>query len=64
MIDDADFGGAGRTATHDEEPLGIVMADHRWSEDDHDVPRISAFIWGGKARPTPVLRFGRWKGAA
>ena len=27
-------------------------------------PRIAAFIWGGKVRPTPVLPFGRWKGAA
>lgn len=27
-------------------------------------PRISAFIWGGKVRPTPTLPFGRWKGAA
>ena len=27
-------------------------------------PRITAFIWGGKVRPTPTLPFGRWKGAA
>lgn len=27
-------------------------------------PRIAAFIWGGKIRPTPTLPFGRWKGAA
>ncbi len=26
-------------------------------------PRISAFIWGGKVRPTPTLPYGRWKGA-
>lgn len=25
-------------------------------------PRISAFIWGGKVRPTPTLPYGRWKG--
>ena len=27
-------------------------------------PRIAAFIWGGKIRPTPTLPYGRWKGAA
>ena len=27
-------------------------------------PRISAFIWGGKVRPTPTLPYGRWKGVA
>jgi len=27
-------------------------------------PRIAAFIWGGKTRPTPTLPYGRWKGAA
>lgn len=27
-------------------------------------PRIAAFIWGGQVRPSPVLPFGRWKGAA
>ena len=42
---------------------GIVILGGRaspvWNE-----PRIAAFIWGGKVRPTPVLPFGRWKGAA
>jgi hypothetical protein len=27
-------------------------------------PRIAAFIWGGKVRPTPTLPYGRWKGRA
>jgi len=27
-------------------------------------PRIAAFIWGRKIRPTPTLPYGRWKGAA
>ena len=27
-------------------------------------PRIQAFIWGGKVRPSPILPYGRWKGAA
>ena len=43
---------------------GIVIADVRAAEDETGVPRISAFIWGGKVRPSPTLRFGRWKGAA
>jgi hypothetical protein len=44
---------------------GIVVTDvsvHLSEEGDH--PRISAFIWGGKVRPTPTLPYGRWKGAA
>lgn len=43
---------------------GIVIADGGWSSEDAGAPRISAFIWGGKVRPTPVIPFGRWKGAA
>lgn len=43
---------------------GIVIADARWASEDRLRPRISAFIWGGKVRPTPTLPFGRWKGAA
>jgi hypothetical protein len=27
-------------------------------------PRIAAFIWGGKVRPTPTLPYGRWKSGA
>jgi hypothetical protein len=27
-------------------------------------PRIHAFIWGGKVRPTPTLRYGRQKDVA
>lgn len=46
------------------ETPGIVIADGRGAPRIGDEPRISAFIWGGKVRPTPVLPFGRWKGAA
>jgi len=28
------------------------------------VPRIQAFIYGGKMRTAPILPYGRWKGAA
>lgn len=24
-------------------------------------PVITAFIWGGRVRPTPTLPYGRWK---
>jgi len=43
---------------------GIVVNDGRG--EGHVLargPRIHAFIWGGKVRPTPTLPFGRWKGA-
>lgn len=42
---------------------GIVIMD-RGSDVGKMRPRITAFIWGGKVRPTPTLPFGRWKGAA
>ena len=41
---------------------GIVIA--QGDEPPPEQPRISAFIWGGKVRPTPTLPFGRWKGVA
>jgi hypothetical protein len=43
---------------------GIVIRDGRRGDGPVLEPRISAFIWGGKVRPTPTLPFGRWKGAA
>ncbi len=43
---------------------GIVITPSVASDDESRRPRISAFIWGGKVRPTPTLPFGRWKGAA
>lgn len=44
---------------------GIVIASGRKrTGSDTLVPRIAAFIWGGKVRPTPTLPYGRWKGAA
>lgn len=43
------------------DPPGIVIsADAGPSQG----PAISAFIWGGRVRPTPTLPFGRWKLAA
>lgn len=46
------------------EPVpGIVIHRGRRGSDESD-PRISAFIWGGKVRPTPTLPYGSRKGAA
>lgn len=52
----------GKDGRANEAP-GIVIADGRGVR-GLTPPRITAFIWGGKVRPTPVLPFGRWKGAA
>lgn len=44
---------------------GIVIASGRSKIGSEALaPRIAAFIWGGKVRPTPTLPYGRWKGAA
>lgn len=44
---------------------GIVIADGRCgAAGSRRVPRIQAFVWGGKVQPTPTLPYGRWKGAA
>jgi len=44
---------------------GIVVADRKNDGvGSGDGPRIAAFIWGGKVKPTPTLPYGRWKGAA
>jgi len=49
----------------EESSAGIVVTGNRVGFADGDEhPRIAAFIWGGKVRPTPTLPFGRWKGAA
>ena len=59
--------GTGREGRNGDGKLqGIVVADGRWTGDGQGVPepRIAAFIWGGKVRPSPTLPFGRWKGAA
>jgi hypothetical protein len=44
---------------------GIVITDG-WDNGTTEgkEPRILAFIWGGRVRPTPTLPYGRWKGAA
>lgn len=52
-------------ARMEESSPGIVITDCQGdlsSRRSH--PRIAAFIWGGKVRPTPTLPYGRWKGAA
>lgn len=44
---------------------GIVITDGRRSRvPTARAPRIHAFVWGGKVRPSPTLPYGRWKGAA
>ena len=46
---------------------GMIVTDGRIVEPRgraEPEPRIAAFIWGGKVRPSPTLPFGRWKGAA
>jgi hypothetical protein len=44
---------------------GIVVVDRKADgANSGDGPRIAAFIWGGKVKPTPTLPYGRWKGAA
>jgi hypothetical protein len=49
----------------DEGSAGIVVTNTQGGfSDREDHPRIAAFIWGGKVRPTPTLPYGRWKGAA
>lgn len=45
---------------------GIVVTDGRAPvrpADRGPEPRIAAFVWGGKVRPSPTLPFGRWKSA-
>ncbi|MGW8268599.1 MAG: hypothetical protein ACWGSQ_19700 [Longimicrobiales bacterium] len=61
--------GRGRGAEEElwagETVQGIVVTDRK-AEDTvpGNGPRIAAFIWGGKVKPTPTLPYGRWKGAA
>jgi hypothetical protein len=56
---------AGEKTLAVETVQGIIVADRK--EDGSragEGPRISAFIWGGKVKPTPTLPYGRWRGAA
>jgi hypothetical protein len=49
----------------DRSSRGMVVRDGQAGiSEESNGPRIAAFIWGGKVRPTPTLPFGRWKGAA
>lgn len=43
-------------------PPGIVIHGRRAAPPA--VPRIQAFIYGGKVPHAPILPYGRWKGAA
>lgn len=57
--------GVEEEALREETVQGIVVADRKADVVvQGDSPRIAAFIWGGKVRPTPTLPYGRWKGAA
>ena len=63
---DKKSGALGRRLPGDDLP-GIVVADGRQggvSAASAAEPRILAFIWGGKVRPSPTLPYGRWRGAA
>jgi hypothetical protein len=47
--------------------LGIIVSDGRLAgvpPKNTQEPRISAFVWGGKVRPSPSLPFGRSQGGA
>ena len=48
----------------DESSAGIVVTDDYTILPGERHPRIAAFVWGGKVKPSPTLPFGRWKGAA
>jgi len=53
------------SSTVEESSPGIVVTDFPGNfSEKGEHPRIAAFIWGGKVRPTPTLPYGRWKGAA
>ena len=55
--------GSGDRRCEDLLPGIVIAGGHRGTETRD--PRISAFIWGGKVRPTPTLPYGRRrKGAA
>lgn len=57
--------GTGKKGVTEDTVQGIIVADRRIEKvSPGERPRISAFIWGGKVKPTPTLPYGRWKGAA
>jgi hypothetical protein len=60
-----DAGSAEDKLLKKESAQGIVVTDRNAGRSvSTGRPRIAAFIWGGKVRPTPTLPYGRWKGAA
>jgi hypothetical protein len=52
------YGRQASPAQHDEDAVGIVVQSGPHQERR---PRVVAFVWGGKVRPTPSLPYGRWK---
>jgi len=55
----------GKEVRGEDTVQGIIVADRKVEPiPGSGTPRISAFIWGGKVKPTPTLPYGRWKGAA
>ncbi|MBT8338214.1 MAG: hypothetical protein KJO11_16625 [Gemmatimonadetes bacterium] len=48
----------GRESRCEDSVPGIIIAGGDRLPKAGD-PRISAFIWGGKVRPTPTLPYGR-----
>jgi hypothetical protein len=60
-----DGGSAEEKLLKKESAQGIVVTDRKAGRSaSSGGPRIAAFIWGGKVKPTPTLPYGRWKGAA
>jgi len=57
-------GSESRDAGMPSAPPGIVIADGVQRSGGVRLPRIHAFVWGAKVRPTPTLPYGRWKGMA
>lgn len=41
------------------DPVPGIVIHRGMNGSDPAGPRISAFIWGGKVRPTPTLPYGR-----
>ncbi len=56
--------GAGRPGAREDLPGIVITSGAPPGAATPPEPRIAAFIWGGKVRPSPTLPFGRWKGAA
>gem|GEM_PF-4448106 len=53
------FSGRKPGTPRDEDAVGIVVQGNPREERK---PRVVAFVWGGKVKPSPSLPYGRWKG--